>query len=182
MYKVRFEGKKEIEKRVKALMMETDADNIASKLYTVAAEAAKTVADEIKQSAQSKKVPRDILKDIFSTSKPKRFSSEGKRPIAQLAGIKLRGRQKPYAHAYREWRGKHSFTKIRINKRRGTIVNRGTTEAGKVIGMSLATMYEYGTTKMRPRPFVKPAMNMARPKVKTILTEGFKGILEEHTE
>ncbi len=181
MVKVKFEGKAEIEKRVKQLMQQTDSENPASKLYQVAADAAEVVATEIKSSASSKNVPHQILDDIFYTRQPKKYSSSGKRPITQLAGIRLRGRQKPYAKAYREWKAKYAMSKIRINKKKGIVKNRGTVNAGQLIGMSLATMFEFGTSKMRPRPFVKPAMNIARPKVRQILVDGFNSVLQDNT-
>lgn len=172
-------GLKEIQQNLQRLIRE--ADGTAEKVWQIAADAAEVVRQEVEAGAKSVRTPSDVFKDLFSTHKPKPFSAGGERKITQLAGIRLRGRSRPYAHAYREWRARASFTRIRIRGRKGArrLVARGTVQQGQLMGMSLASMWERGTRKMRARRFFAPAVGRARAKVAEMLRQEFLRLLEE---
>lgn len=171
-------GLKEIQDNLQRLIRETDGS--AERIWEISAAAAEMVRQEIEASAKSVRAPSDVFKDLFSTHRPKPFSA-GERKIAQLAGIRLRGRSRPYAHAYREWRARASFTRIRFRGRRGNrrLVGAGTVQQGQLLGMSLASMWERGTRKMRARRFFGPAVSRARAKVAAMLAAEFRRLLEE---
>jgi len=170
-------GLKEIMDRVKAISSEVDG--AGDKLWQIASEAAEMVKEEIESSARSVRTPSDVYRDLFSTTGKKQFSAGGTRTISQLAGIKLRGRSRPYAHAYREWRAKASYTRVRYRKRRKQFVSAGSVAQGQLLGMSLATMWEKGTKKMRPRPFFAPAIRRVRPQLIAHLKSRLGGLIEE---
>lgn len=171
-------GLKEIQQNLQRLVRETDGS--AEKVWRIASEAAEIVRQEIEAAAKAVRAPSDVFKDLFSTHKPKPFSG-GERQITQLAGIRLRGRSRPYAHAYREWRARASFTRVRVRGRRGNrrLVGAGTVQQGQLLGMSLASMWERGTRKMRARRFFWPAVSRARAKVAAMLAAEFRRLLEE---
>lgn len=171
-------GLKEIQQKLQRLIRETDGS--AERIWQISAAAAEAVKQEVEAAAKSVRTPSDVFKDLFSTHRPKRFSG-GERKIAQLAGIRLRGRSRPYAHAYREWRAKASFTRIRFRGRKGAkrLVGAGTVQQGQLLGMSLASMWERGTRKMRARKFFSPAVSRARAKVAAMLAAEFRRLLEE---
>jgi hypothetical protein len=63
-------------------------------------------------------------------------SRRGKTKISVIFGFPKRGRARPYRPGYVEW-GKRE---------------------GKLLGMSLNTMFEFGTSKMAARPAYRPAL------------------------
>jgi len=174
---IEISGLKEILDKIKTISSEVDG--AGDKLWQIASEAAEMVKEEIESSARSVRTPSDVYRDLFSTTGKKQFSAGGTRTISQLAGIKLRGRSRPYAHAYREWRAKASYTRVRYRKRRKQFVSAGSVAQGQLLGMSLATMWEKGTKKMRPRPFFAPAIRRVRPQLIAHLKSRLGGLIEE---
>jgi hypothetical protein len=170
-------GLKEILDKIKAIAGEMDG--AGDKLWQIASEAAEMVRDEVESAARSVRTPSDVYRDLFSTTGKKQFSAGGTRTISQLAGIKLRGRSRPYAHAYREWRAKASFSRVKYRRRRKQFVSAGTVQQGQLLGMSLATMWEKGTRKMRPRPFFGPAIRRVRPQLIGFLKSRLGALIEE---
>jgi hypothetical protein len=170
-------GLKEIMDRVKAIANEVDGTG--DRLWEISAEAAAMVRDEVESAARSVRTPSDVYRDLFSTAGKKQFSAGGTRTISQLAGIKLRGRSRPYAHAYREWRAKASFTRVRYRRKRKQFVSAGSVAQGQLLGMSLASMWERGTKRLRPRPFFAPAIRRVRPQLIEFLKSRLGGLIEE---
>lgn len=170
-------GLKEIQARIQQLVRATDGS--ADRIWQISAAAAEAVKQEVEAGAKSVRTPSDVFKDLFSTHKPKPFSG-GERKITQLSGIRLRGRSRPYAHAYREWRARASYTRVRIRGRKGNkrVVGAGTVQQGQLLGMSLASMWERGTSRMRARKFFAPAVSRARAKVAEMLRSEFRQLLE----
>ncbi|GIU78807.1 MAG: hypothetical protein KatS3mg005_2045 [Bryobacteraceae bacterium] len=175
---VEIRGLKEIQQNLQRLVRATDGS--AERIWQISAAAAEAVKREVEAGAKSVRTPSDVFRDLFSTRKPKPFAG-GERQITQLAGIRLRGRSRPYAHAYREWRARASFTRIRIRGRKGNkrVVGAGTVQQGQLLGMSLASMWERGTSRMRARKFFGPAVSRARAKVAAMLASEFRRLLEE---
>ena len=174
---IEISGLKEIMDRVKAIAGEMDG--AGDRLWQIASEAAEMVKGEIESSARSVRTPSDVYKDLFHTTSKKQFSAGGSRTISQLAGIKLRGRSRPYAHAYREWRARASYTRVKYRRKRKQFVSAGSVAQGQLLGMSLATMWEKGTKKMRPRPFFAPAIRRVRPQLIAHLKSRLGGLIEE---
>jgi len=174
---IEISGLKEIMDRVKAIAGEMDG--AGDRLWQIASEAAEMVKGEIESSARSVRTPSDVYKDLFHTTSKKQFSAGGSRTISQLAGIKLRGRSRPYAHAYREWRARASYTRVKYRRKRKQFVSAGSVAQGQLLGMSLATMWEKGTKKMRPRPFFAPAIRRVRPQLIEFLKSRLGGLIEE---
>jgi hypothetical protein len=105
---------------------------------------------EMRRSAQDRGWPHEVANSLFAFARP----AAGK-PTAALYGVRKRGRARPWAPAYVEW-GKR---------------------AGKPLGESLATMFEYGTSKMRARPAVRPAITAARPAILAAVAEGLRRLI-----
>ena len=157
----------------------SEVDGAGDRLWAITAEAAEMVKEEVESSAKIARTPSDVYKDLFYTAGKKKFSAGGTRTISQLAGIKLRGRSRPYARAYREWRARASYTRVRYRKRRKQFVSAGSVAQGQLLGMSLASMWEKGTRKMRPRPFFAPAIRRVRPQLIAHLKSRLGGLIEE---
>ena len=68
---------------------------------------------------------------------------------------------------------KRSTALAGVSKRRSMVKwARGT------IAMSLATMFEYGTSKMRARPAYRPALQAVRDSVLARVAQGYKKVIE----
>lgn len=140
-------------------------------------EAARELAEKVRQAGAARNVPSDALEDIF-ISRGRQKGSQ----VAALVGLRKRGRGQPFAHGYREWiagsqRGRFRKT-VRTSGRRGKRL----AAAGRKIGENLATMWEVGTSKMRARPFFRSAVESNRDSVVTRMGAGIRAALESLSE
>ncbi len=55
-------------------------------------------------------------------------------------------------------------------------------KAGNPVAESFATMLEFGTTRMKPRPAIVPAIQAARSRVVATLTEGYNDLLAKYSK
>lgn len=169
-------GLKDIQARIKAIADASVRDEAAE----VVGNAAAAARDAIYAHAEAQNVPHLALEDVYLyTRQP---SGEGKRDsVAALAGVRKAGRHFD-AHGYVTWfasmqRGKFDKTSRTNRKKSSPFVP----TAGKRIGESLATMWEFGTTKMRARPFFRPAITSVRSTALSIIADGYRAILERHS-
>lgn len=169
-------GLKEIQGRMKAISDAVVRDEAGE----VVGNAAAVVRDAIYASAESQNVPHRALEDIYLYIRQP--NGQGKRDsIAALAGLRKKGRRAD-AHGYVTWfaglqRGSFDKTNRTRRKRGADFVP----ASGRRIGENLATMWEFGTTKMRARPFFRTAISSVRGTVLAIIADGYKAILERHS-
>ncbi len=148
----------------------------------VIADATEVVHAAVVSKAQSVGVPHEVMGDIFTYKKPPR--KPNRREISALVGIRKRGYSRPWAHAYREWHAGSSWGGIAggyLRKKGKAVLKKGLA-SGKVIGESLATMWELGTSKMRAKPFFRPALNASRLAALGVMTAGFTRIIKKYSK
>jgi hypothetical protein len=146
----------QLKRNVQAILSEVSPSGAT--IQRAVTETAAEIADRYREAAPAS----DIRADVFST---RGIYRKDPTKAAQLAGIRLRGRSRPWARNYREWRARAPFTRIRFRGKRGAkrAVAAGAVMAGRLVGMSLAKMFEFGTKHIkRPRPFARRVAMAAR--------------------
>ena len=147
-------------KQLKARIQHFGSVKFTNEVMKELAPVAEELAQDIRNAARATGAPKDIIDSIFSYSKPpKNFNTRGRRyRITGLVGVNrgfgTGGRVGP---SYFEWRTK-SGPGIVDRKGGGyTIVRKW--PKGKIVGMSLASIWEYGSSNRYPRPFFRPTIN-----------------------
>lgn len=87
---------------------------------------------------------------------------------ASLVGIRKGAPPRRDDAIYREWKARGDNTSPR--KKRG---------GGSLIGMSLAAMFEYGTSKIQARPAFRPTVTRLRSTIRQRLIASYKDIIED---
>jgi len=118
--------------------------------------------------------PEEVRKNTFVDDRwPQSLRSKGdgsigsvlsgsRSRVAVLAGIGKRGSKRPWRPGYVEW------TALPYGK-----------NAGKLVGESLSTMFEKGTSKMSPRPAWTPAVKGFRSEAREMVKIGLKKLIEQ---
>jgi len=146
-------GIKELTEQLKEL----DKAVVGPHIYDVLGRATRAWRQRFVQEATGKRWPKEAIASAFTYAKPQPGEQSRKRATS-LFGIRKKGRAAPYAPGYVEWWGKSQ---------------------GRYIGMSLATMFELGTSKMSARPAFKPSLYASRETMKDIIEDGVWAILEQ---
>lgn len=133
-------------------LKELDKAVIGPHVYDVLGKATRAWRQRFIQEATGKRWPKRAIASAFTYSRPDPRERTRKRTTA-LFGIRKRGRNKN-APGYVEW-------------------------AGGTRGMSLATMFELGTSKMSARPAFRPSVYASRETMKDIIEDGVWAILEQ---
>lgn len=127
--------------------------------------AAVIVRDETKRRAISQNWPHEAIAGIFAyfdPNKPKRSTA--------LAGVSKR-------RSMVEWYpGKSKSPRAKVAP--GTVSAKGARFGAQKIAMSLATMFEYGTSKMNARPAYRPALASVRASMLARMAQGYKKVIE----
>lgn len=169
-------GVRELQARIRDLVSAA----ASKEALEVAGDAADELKEEVIKNAKSVNVPHEVYEDIFTYRNPPPNLPRN-RPAA-LVGIRKRGSRPPWGRAYVEWKNRAAFTRVRLRGRgkNRKVVSGGVMEAGAKVGESLATMWEMGTSKMDARPFFRPAILAMKARIVTVLSAGYRGILERH--
>ena len=170
MARARVEGLQKLRARIADLSSMADKD-ARGRAATVSADvmntAAQFVRDSIRSAASAGGWPQRTIKTIFKFGD----LAEGQLPRsvkASLVGIRKGAPPRRDDEIYREWRA--SANNKSPNRKRG---------GGELVGMSLAAMYEFGTTKMAARPAFRDTFQRLRGQVRKMLIEGHKRVIEE---
>jgi hypothetical protein len=149
------QGVKELAAKVKAL----NSAMAGQKAYKVMASAAFIGANAIKRSPNFANLPKEMRQQAKEEmTAPFVFARPGNRAtVTALLGLRKRGKSRPYASGYVEW-GK-----------RGP----------KIVGESLATMFEKGTKHMQPLPWFRPAIEGSKAAMRERIKEGLQQIINE---
>lgn len=127
---------------------------------------ARGVRDDIRNAANQLGWPRATVKSVFAFGDLR--AEELPRTVrASLVGVRKGAPPRKDEQIYKEWHARGDNKSPR--KKAG---------GGTLIGMSLAAMYEFGTTKLQARPAFRFAYNLAKPKVRQDLIAGYKNIIE----
>jgi HK97 gp10 family phage protein len=146
-------GIRELAKQIKAL--EDCALNL--KAFEAVGAAASIVTAKAKANAARARWPHEVLANFFTFSRPSEDLRRQKK-VSAIFGISKRGKSEPYRPGYVEW-----FAK----------------DKGRVIGESLSTMFEFGTSKMGARPAFRPALQSERPRMLDTLKTKLQDVLKE---
>ena len=130
-------------------LKELDKAVVGPQIYDVLGKATRAWRQRFIQEATGKRWLKEAIASAFTYAKPQPGEQSRKRATS-LFGIRKKGRAAPYAPGYVEWWGKSQ---------------------GRYIGMSLATMFELGTSKMSARPAFKPSLYASRETMKDIIEE-----------
>jgi len=166
---------KQLRQNVNAILRSLQPDE---RLMQAAVEEA---AREIAARYRSEAPASDIRRDVFATTGRYR-----RKPnlAAQLAGVRLRGLSRPWASNYREWRARAPYSRIRLKGKRGQkrAVAAGRVQAGQLVGMSLARMFEFGTKNIRRRPWARKAVLAGRYIFLRRMTEHIVAALKRNSQ
>ncbi len=178
-------GLRELEARIRDIVDDAKGPEVRAAISGITRE----LRMEVAASAMSKRVPHEVLDDIFSYDKP-HPADKGKGRVTALVGIRKKGRTAPWAKAYVEWNPQQSWIGVAgkvASGFGGSLTNRGAKAirkgmvTGRRIGESLATMWELGTSKMPPRPFFRPVISSARLRVMSELADAYRKIILRHS-
>lgn len=168
-------GIAELQKKIRDMVDATAGDEARA----VSAECARDLEQKTIAAARAVNVPHEVFEDIFSYAGR---SQKKSLQTSAIVGIRKRGRSRPWAEGYAEWRNRAAYTRIRF-KGRGKnrkVVGGGVVGVGDLVGESLATMWEIGTSKQPAKPFFRPTVAAAQPGIIAKHYEGYKKIIERN--
>jgi len=136
-------------------LKELDKAVVGPQIYDVLGKATRAWRQRFIQEATGKRWPKEAIASAFTYAKPQSSEQSRKRPTA-LFGISRRGRNSD-APGFVTW-------------------------PAWPVGMSLATMFEFGLHKrnrhLAARPAFKPSLYASREAMKDIIEDGVWAILE----
>lgn len=157
-------GKPELSRGQKAAITRRAGRMVQETLW----EAAHEIEVEAGQRAAMQGWPARAIEGMFAYAGLK----DNRPPIGGKWGTSLAGEAKKRSMI--EWTA--GKTAPREDKS-GKHAERKVAPGGKV-AMSLATMYEFGTTRLVPRPALRPAITAVRGRIVAVLAEGFRKVIE----
>jgi HK97 gp10 family phage protein len=143
------------------------------------ADASKLLRDAIRAKAIGQNWKKESVEAIFWYGEQKRQYSAvsgretgySRRIRANLVGIRKGAPPRSDPKIYAEWVASPN-NKSAKRKRAG----------GEIIGQSFASMFEFGTSKMLPRPAFRPAYQQMKSTIRRMIIEGYKRIIKEANE
>ena len=148
------------------------------KLYDVLGEGAGMLKARVKANAEAQGWPKAVIAAIFTYAD---MAKDRRKRRAALAGVRKGAPPRRDMKIYREWYpGRSKSMRAKSLVLPGTKSAKGT--GLQKIGMSLASMFEYGTSKMSARPAFRPALKAAQQQVLQHIANGYKYVIEHFTE
>jgi len=149
-------------KQLAAQIKALDSVVYSAKCYGVVGKALGVVREKAVSNARAANWPHETIENFFVDARPK--SGKRAKKVSALFGVPKKDRP-----GYEKWRGKPQ---------------------GRVIGMNLATLYEFGGMHrpdspkaqaewLAARPSFRPALQSERQKMLGVLDEGLKQVLDE---
>ena len=136
------------------------AQRLRREMTEVLKDSAGIIATEARSNAAAQNVPQRVQRSIFTFTDPAK-DKPGKH--GALVGVNKR-------RTMVEWTARNSFSP------------RAKAAPGSKIAMSLASMFERGTTRMKARPYFTPAVKTMGGKALDVLVRGYKAILEKFND
>lgn len=164
-------GLKDLQKQLGAIMTAAAGEEAAK----VAASAGVKVLEEVGSRAEAVNVPHQVLKDLFLFT---RQAGTEKGSVTALVGLRKRGRN-VLSLGYVTWFASRQVGRFKKTSRTKSKA-KSLTMTGTKIGENLGTMWELGTTKMKPRPWFRPAIMAVRAAVVQTMADGYNAILAKH--
>ena len=138
----------------------------SAEAYDVVGRAANIGRFEVEREMHEQNWPHETLECVFTYDKAGKSST-----VSALLGIRKRGRSRPYAPAYVEW-GLGMAGRKRVRK----------DTPSHLVGESLATMYEMGTSRQSAKPAFRPAVTATKAVMLAEIATGFQQIIESHAK
>lgn len=150
---VTVDGFSKLERQVNQIIHKAQGQEVMS----VLGQAANMFRQQAVANADSEGLPKEVADSIFAFG---RLRGKVRKNPSALVGVK-RGKGTP---AYVEWTASGApGTRSGVGSGRAISAK---SSPGRTIGMSLATMFEYGTSRMAPRPFFARALREKKTEVK----------------
>jgi len=180
VFRGEIQGLKELERKLKALA--TDNPALTGDLRKLVGDAAADVRNEMRsramgagwasQSIKTRKgvtlaTGQQVIDAMFASSRGD--SSNPRQRIGAVAGVSKR-------RSMVEWvagRVTAASWPTRTPRR---------VKPGGLVAEAFATMLEFGTTRMRARPAINPAVQAAKPKVISTLADGYNALLLKYSK
>ncbi len=191
--KAEIEGLRELEAKLRDLIS-LDDDSLSpgqksirtkwarERLNSVLGDAADMVKVQARANAQAQKWPKAVIAAIFSYADIDKARGKFKYSIrGALAGIRKGAPPRRDMEIYREWNPGRSWGGIvggYLHPTGKRVLKKGLV-SGRLIGMSLASMFEFGTSKMAARPAFRPALRATRQRVLQFVANGYRGVIEQ---
>jgi hypothetical protein len=150
---VEVSGLKELQQAVSKLVDAVDGQEMQTGMAQIAAHGEWMMKAEMRDQNW----PKEAIESTFAYGKLPPSNRRRSGPSA-LFGVRKRGRSRPWAPGYVEW-GKRT---------------------GKVVGESLATMFEFGTAKMSARPAMRIVVQAMRAFYPDMAAKVLQKILDKH--
>lgn len=139
--------------------------------------AAQILRDRMRSNAAAQGWPRRLIRAIFKYNDP---GAKGRWGSA-LAGVRTGAPPHRDNEIYREWKARYEFQPLTFSRRKGMKV-KDLNPAGKLIGMSLARIYESGTQNptawtrkpLRARRAIAPAIYATANRMKEAIRLGYE--------
>ncbi|MGJ5817040.1 HK97-gp10 family putative phage morphogenesis protein [Paludibaculum fermentans] len=161
---VRVDGLSKLERSIHAIIERSQGQAVMD----VLGKAANMFRQQAVANAHSEGLPKEVADSIFAFG---RLRGKVRKNPSALVGVK-RGKGTP---AYVEWQaagGPGARSAVGSGK-----AIKATSAPGRTIGMSLATMFEFGTSKMPPRPFFAKALKEKKAEVKSYVHDELLKVL-----
>lgn len=168
-------GLKEMQANVSRILDAMDGRELQADLGQLAAKGAAL----LEAAADAQNWPKDAVDSIFVYSQLAPNERRRKSGPSALFGFRKRGRKQPWAKGYREWfPGRSKSTRAKSLVLPGL---KSKTGGLQKVGMSLATMFEFGTSKLRARPALRPTIAKLRSIYPAEVGAILQKILAKHT-
>lgn len=155
-------GIPEVQAKIKEILEQTSGNeagaNARNRVRELVGEAAKTIKEKAVSNATSQGWPKQVVNSIFTFNDP---AKDKPKRTAALVGI---NKQKSMLQWTAAANPKSPKAKV---------------SPGGKIAMSLATMYEFGTSRMKAKPAFRKAYYQAVNTIGQTLKQGFVQILED---
>lgn len=152
-----------------AKINELMSEQVAKEVAEAVGVAADICYEQLVANARSVGLPEEAIGDIFTYKRPP--PGLARSLVSALAGYRKRGRSKPWAGGYVEWRaGRHPKSP------------RAKAAPGTLIGESRGEMFEIGTTVRPATPWFRPAVTATKKAMLAKIAQGFSDILQRRTE
>ncbi len=174
-------GVKELERKLKQLA--TTNPGLTTAIRVLVGQASADVRNEMKSRAisagwASKSIStrkgtvlatgQEVIDSMFASARPAP-GDDPRRRVSGLAGVSKR-------RSMVEW------IAGRVGPQSWPTRTPRRVKAGGLVAEAFATMLEFGTTRMKPRPAIVPAIQAARGRVVATLTEGYNDLLVKYSK
>jgi len=173
--KVKVQGAAQLQRKIAGFRTPQFGAEVVKQLAPIAHE----LAEDIRQAARAQGAPEDVARSVFSYSKTTiaGIFERRKNRLGALVGV---NKGLPNGPSYFEWKttsgpgmvsrkGSGGFAGATITRKRAK---------GTILGMSLASIWEYGSSNREPRPFFYPTITRRTAAISAALKVAMERAIE----